>query len=167
MKPKTLMLTLTLGLSQLSGVLVRAEQPAEGTFDPFTETAEEYDARVRWFRDAKFGVMLCWNPSSLIGGEISFSRATYGPEKYDQLYKRFKGENFDAKEWIKIFEDAGMRYSVIVPKHFDGFCMWDTNETEYNVMNTPFGRDWVKELAEASRGSKVRFGLYFTTGLCT
>ena len=155
-------------LVTIAGTLLLTGRPetnafaAEQDFDPFSETKDEYDARVQWFRDAKFGVMLCWNPSSLIGQEISFSRAEYGPEKYDQLYKRFKGENFDAKQWIEIFEKAGMRYSVIVPKHFDGFCMWDTKETEYNVMSTPFGRDWVKELAEASKDSQVKFGIYFT-----
>ncbi len=146
MKSSTLMSIVTFAICLCSGVVVRAEPPGGQAFDPFTETAEEYDARVKWFRDAKFGVMLCWNPSSLIGQEISHSRAKYGPEKYDQLYKKFTGENFDAKEWIRIFEQAGMRYSVMVPKHFDGFCMWDTKGTEYNVMNTPFGRDWVKEL---------------------
>ena len=131
-------------------------------FDPFTESKQDYDKRVQWFRDAKFGVMLCWNPSSVIGQEIGWSRKTYGAEKYDQLYKQFKGENFDAKEWIRIFEQAGMRYSVMVPKHHDGFCMWDTKTQDYNVMNSPFGRDWIKELTEASKDSQVKFGLYYS-----
>lgn len=61
-------------------------------FDPFTESKQDYDKRVQWFRDAKFGVMLYWNPSSLIGQEIGWSRPGYGAEKYDQLYKQFKGE---------------------------------------------------------------------------
>ena len=135
---------------------------ADDTFDPYTETKEEYDKRAQWFRDAKVGVMLCWNPSSLIGQEIGWSRAGYGPDKYDQLYKQFTGEKFNADDWVKLFEESGIRYSNYIPKHFDGFCMWDTKSTEYNVMNSPFGRDWVKELADAHKGSKVNFGLYFT-----
>ena len=155
---KTLTMAMLFTVVMLA-VEVKAEQK---DFDPFNETKQDYDKRVQWFRDAKFGVMLCWNPSSLIGQEISFSRDKYGAEKYDQLYNNFTGENFDAKEWIRIFEQAGMRYSVMIPKHFDGFCMWDTKGTEYNVMNTPFGRDWIKEIAEASKDSQVRFGIYFT-----
>ncbi len=135
---------------------------ADDAFDPYTETKEEYDKRVQWFRDAKFGVMLCWNPSSLIGQEIGWSRAKYGPEKYDQLYKQFTGEKFNADEWVKLFEESGIRYSNYIPKHHDGFVMWDTETQDYNVMNTPFGRDWVKELAEAHKGTKVRFGLYYS-----
>ena len=62
-------------------------------FDPYTETKEEYDARVQWFRNAKLGVFIHWNPSSLIGQEIGWSRDKYGPEKYDQLYKQFIGDD--------------------------------------------------------------------------
>ena len=61
--------------------------------DPFTETKKEYDKRAQWFRDAKLGVFIHWNPSSLIGQEIGWSRAKYGPEKYDQLYKQFTGDD--------------------------------------------------------------------------
>lgn len=138
------------------------ESSTKKKFDPFNETKKEYDARAQWFRDAKLGVFIHWNPSSLIGQEISWSRAGYGAEKYDQLYKQFKGENFNADEWIKLFEEAGIRYSNFVPKHHDGFCMFDTQTQDYNVMNTPFGRDFIKEIAEASKDSQVRFGLYYS-----
>src|ERR1700690_690093 len=96
------------------------------TSDPFHETPAEYNARVQWFRDAKFGIFVHWNPSSLGGTEISWSRDKVGREKYDQLYKQFKAENFNADEWIRIFHDAGARYAVFVPKHHDGFSMFDT-----------------------------------------
>ena len=147
-----------------AGLFLMSSYPcfADDAFDPYTETKEEYDKRVQWFRDAKFGVMLCWNPSSLIGQEIGWSRAGYGPEKYDQLYKQFTGEKFNADQWVKLFDESGIRYSNYIPKHHDGFVMWDTETQDYNVMNTPFGRDWVKELAEAHKGSKVNFGLYYS-----
>jgi len=162
MKLKRLTLVCALGTLLLSGVLPRTEAIAKQKNDPFNETKKDYDARAQWFRDAKLGVFIHWSPSSLIGQEISWSRNGYGAEKYDQLYKQFKGENFNADEWNSLFEKAGIRYSVIVPKHHDGFCMFDTKTSDYNVMNTPFGRDFIKEIAEASRNSKVRFGLYYS-----
>ena len=145
----------------LSGMVMCSVAVTED-FDPFNETKEAYDARAQWFRDAKFGVFIHWNPSSLVGQEISWCRGNVGVEKYDALYKQFKGEKFDAAEWIKLFEEAGIRYSVMVPKHHDGFCMFDTETQDYNVMNSPFGRDFIKEVAEASAGSNVRFGLYYS-----
>jgi len=131
-------------------------------FDPFHETAQEYNARARWFRDAKFGVFIHWNPSSLVGQEISWCRDKVGREKYDQLYKQFKGEKFNADEWIRLFHEAGIRYAVIVPKHHDGFCMFDTKTSDYNVMHSPFGHDYVKEMAAACGKSDVRFCLYYS-----
>ena len=85
-----------------------------GTFDPFHETPGEYAARAQWMRDDKVGVFVHWNPSSLIAQEISWSRNDYGTNKYDQLYKQFKGEKFNADEWVKLFYDSGIRYAVIV-----------------------------------------------------
>jgi len=134
---------------------------AEGP-DPFHETTAEYNARAQWFRDAKFGVFIHWNPSSLVGQEISWCRDKVGREKYDALYKEFKGERFNADEWIQLFHEAGIRYAVLVPKHHDGFCMFDTKTSDYNVMRSPFGRDYIKEVSEACGKSDVRFCLYYS-----
>ena len=131
-------------------------------FDPFTETLAEYNARAQWFRDAKFGVFVHWNPSSLVGQEISWCRDRVGREKYDALYKEFKGENFNADDWVRLFHEAGIRYAVIVPKHHDGFSMFNTKTSDYNVMHSPFGRDYVKEMADACGRSNVRFCLYYS-----
>jgi alpha-L-fucosidase len=148
------------------GCSIAKQQSTNKQFDPFNETSEEYDARAQWFRDAKLGVMVCWNPSSLVGKTISHCRGREIPEaQYDVLYKRFTAEKFDAKQWIDLFEKAGFRYSVFVPKHHDGFSMYDTKVPEcqgYTVMKSPFGRDFIKEVAEASKGSKVKFGLYYS-----
>ena len=131
-------------------------------FDPFTETRAEYDTRAQWFRDAKFGVFIHWNPSSLVGKEISWCREGLGREKYDALYKEFKGEHFNAAEWVRLFHESGIRYAVFVPKHHDGFSMFDTKTSDYNVMHSPFGRDYIKEMADACAGSDVRFCLYYS-----
>jgi alpha-L-fucosidase len=148
----------------LTGCCVLATA-APREFDPFHETKAEYDVRAQWLRDAKVGVFIHWNPSSLIGKEISWCRNACGKEKYDQLYKQFKGEKFNADEWVKLFHESGIRYAVIVPKHHDGFCMFDTKEptcADYNVMKTPFGKDYVKEMAQACGKSDVRFCLYYS-----
>jgi alpha-L-fucosidase len=145
-----------------------AQTNAPAGFDPFHETKAEYNARVQWLRDAKFGVFVHWNPSALTGKEISLSVMTgqYPRAQYDQLYKQFKGEKFNADEWVKLFHESGIRYAVIVPKHHDGFCMWDSKVPScagYTVMNTPFGRDYLQEISQAChRDGVVRFCLYYS-----
>ncbi len=84
------------------------------------------------------------------------------PAIYDELYKKFDPKKFNAKEWVKLFEEAGFRYAVVVAKHHDGFAMWDTKVPGRQVMDSPFHRDYVKEMAEACRGSQVRFCLYYS-----
>lgn len=143
-------------------VLVLSYSASVQPSDLFHETPAEYNALAQWFRDAKFGIFIHWNPSSVIGQEISWSRDKYGREKYDQLYKQFKGENFNADEWIRLFHEAGARYAVFVPKHHDGFCMFNTKTSDYNVMHSPFDRDYIKEVSDACAKSDVRFCLYYS-----
>lgn len=144
-----------------------ASAPATGFagLDPFHETRSEYDTRAKWLRDAKVGVFVHWNPSSVIGQEISWSRKDYGTNIYDRLYQQFKGEKFNADEWVRLFYDSGIRYAVIVSKHHDGFCMFDTKVpscSEYSVMKAPFGRDYVKEMSDACHRGGVKFCLYYS-----
>ena len=97
-----------------------------------------------------------WNPSSLIAKEISWSREAYGKENLGyRLYKRFKGEQFNADQWVKLFYDSGIRYAVVVPKHHDGFSMFDTKTSDYKVTHSPFGRDYVKEISAACHRSGI------------
>ncbi|MFH1999701.1 MAG: alpha-L-fucosidase, partial [Planctomycetota bacterium] len=111
----------------------------------------------------RFGMFIHWGPVSLKGTEIGWSRGDSVPiEEYDSLYKRFDPTRFDAKEWVSTARQAGMKYMVLTTKHHDGFCLWDTKETEYNIMNTPFGRDVVKELAAACRDQGMAFGAYYS-----
>lgn len=105
-----------------------------------------------------------WGPVSLTGKEIGWSRGKETPiEKYDNLYKQFNPTKFNADEWVSIAKAAGMRYIVLTTKHHDGFCLWDTKLTDYNIMNTPFKRDVVKELAEACKKQGIAFGAYYST----
>lgn len=141
---------------------------------PLTETPGQRDARMQWWRDAKFGLFIHWGPVAIKGVEIGWGRnapRTYdinghtgrgADPKYDNLYKQFNPVRFNAAEWVKIAQDAGMKYLVLVCKHHDGFSMFHSKHSDYSIANTPFQRDVVKELAEACRAAGLKFGVYYS-----
>jgi len=138
----------------LGGWTARAAAPA---------SAPQNGARLEWWREARFGMFVHWGPVSLKGKEISWSRGTEIPiAEYDGLYQRFNPTNFDADAWARTASDAGMKYLVFTTKHHDGFCEWETQQTDYNIMHSPFGRDVVKELAAACRRHGLAFGTYYS-----
>lgn len=121
------------------------------------------EAIARW-RDMRFGMFIHWGPVSLTGREIGWSRGKQVPaDVYDNLYKRFNPVKFNADEWVAVAKAAGMKYIVLTTKHHDGFCLWDSKETDYDIMNTPFGRDVVRELSDACRRGGIAFGAYYST----
>jgi len=121
-------------------------------------------AAIKNWQDARFGMFIHWGPVSLKGTEIGWSRGAQVPiEEYDNLYKQFNPTKFNADEWVAVAKAAGMKYIVLTTKHHDGFCLWDTKETDYNIMNTPFKRDVVQELAEACKKDGIAFGTYHST----
>lgn len=132
-----------------------------------TDIPEDRQAHVRQiekWKDARFGMFIHWGPVSLKGTEIGWSRGDQIPvDEYDNLYKQFNPVNFNADEWVSVAKAAGMKYIVLTTKHHDGFCLWNTRQTEHNIMNSPFGRDVVKELSEACRRQGVAFGTYYST----
>lgn len=119
---------------------------------------------VEAWQDMRFGMFICWGPVSLKGTEIGWSRGKQIPvEEYDNLYKQWNPRHFDAGEWARVVKETGAKYVVFLTKHHDGFCLWDTKETDYNVMNSPFGRDVTGELAKALREQGVAFFPYYST----
>jgi alpha-L-fucosidase len=125
------------------------------------ENTPAQSARIKWWTDARFGLFIHWGPVSLRGTEIGWSRGEPVPAReYDELYRRFNPTNFNAREWARTAKEAGMKYLVLTSKHHDGFCLWDTAYTDYNIMHTPFGRDVIKELSAACRHEGIRFCLY-------
>ncbi len=121
------------------------------------------EALKRW-QDMRFGMFIHWGPVSLTGHEIGWSRGRETPvEQYDQLYKRFDPEHFNADDWVKVAKQAGMKYVILTTKHHDGFCLWDTKQTDFNMMNSPLGRDVVKELSDACKRQGIAFGTYYST----
>jgi len=141
-----------------------AAQPAGA--QPAGEAAEEPwlqadPAALKRWQEMRFGMFIHWGPVSLTGHEIGWSRGRETPiEKYDNLYKEFNPTKFDADQWVRIAEAAGMKYMILTSKHHDGFCLWDTKQTDFNIMHSPFGRDVVKQLAEACRRQGIAFGTY-------
>ncbi len=115
------------------------------------------------FMEKRFGMFIHWGPVSLRGTEIGWSRANQvNKEEYDNLYKEFNPALFNADAWVKTAKDAGMKYLTITAKHHDGFCLWPTAYSEYNIMNSPFKRDIVGELANACKKNGIAFCIYFT-----
>ncbi len=131
-----------------------------------------YPDRLKWWADARFGMFIHWGPVSLKETEISWSRANTNPkcpnqgpisaEEYDNLYKRFNPTQFNAKEWVRIAQKAGMKYIVLTAKHCDGFLLWNSKVSDYNIMHTPFKRDVCAELAKAAHEAGMRLGWYFS-----
>ncbi|MEI6678035.1 MAG: alpha-L-fucosidase [Mariniphaga sp.] len=123
-----------------------------------------HDQKLESWKDARFGMFIHWGPVSLKGTEIGWSRGREIPvAEYDNLYKQFNPVKFNADEWVKLAKDAGMKYIVFTSKHHDGFCMWDTKYTEFNIMNSPFKRDVMKELASACKKYGMALGFYHST----
>jgi len=138
------------------------------------ETAAERDARMEWWREARFGMFIhwglyaipagTWNEQQIGGiGEWIMDRANIPVEEYEQLAKKFDPVKFDAAEWARIAKDAGMKYMVITSKHHDGFCLFDSDATDYNVVDTaPYGKDLLKPLAAECRKQGIKFCTYYS-----
>ncbi len=116
----------------------------------------------KWW-ELRFGLFVHWGPVSLHGTEIGWSRGREIPfEEYDQLYRKFNPEKFDAGEWVSLIKDAGMKYLVFVSKHHDGFVMWDSETTDYDIMSTPYGKDILLQLSKECEKQGILFGTYYS-----
>ena len=145
-------------------ILLATSLTAQGQSDPVDH--------MTWWREARFGLFIHWGPVSLKGTEIGWSRGgerrgTGGTgdiplEVYDNLYREFNPVEFDAREWVQIALNAGMKYLVFTSKHHDGFCMFDSALTEYKITNSPFQRDVVRELADACHEAGLKVGWYYS-----
>ncbi|MBB5066391.1 alpha-L-fucosidase [Granulicella mallensis] len=125
------------------------------------------DVRTAWYRAAKFGMFIHWGPYSLASVEASWPIMTPKPggiseAEYVALHKRFNPVNYDPDSFIDLARAAGQQYMVFTTKHHDGFCMFDSAYTDYKITNTPYGKDIVKQLADACARRSMPLGLYYS-----
>jgi alpha-L-fucosidase len=169
----------------LSALLMAATAGAEGTppgkagtagpFAPPTESKEVHEKRIQWWREARFGMFIHWGLYAVPGGtwkdkvrDTGYSEwIMYGEkipaQEYAKLADKFNPVKFDAKAWAGIAKKAGMKYMVLTTKHHDGFSMFQSSLTPYNVADaTPFKRDVTRELVDACRDAGMRFGCYYS-----
>ena len=123
--------------------------------------------RTAWYRDAKFGMFIHWGPYSLASVEASWPimRPTPGgisEADYRALPARFNPTKFDPEAFVDLARAAGQEYMVFTTKHHDGFCMFDSSYTDYKITNTPYGKDIVKQLADACGKRDMRLGFYYS-----
>jgi len=124
------------------------------------ESKADKDIRMKWWRDARFGMFIHWGLYAVPAGEWKGASnhaewirtsAQIPLEEYNQFIPQFNPVSFNAEAWVQMAKDAGMKYITITSKHHDGFCLWDSKQTQFDVMSTPFKRDILKELADACR----------------
>lgn len=116
---------------------------------------------LSWFTHDRFGMFLHWGLYSMgARHEWLMNRERTSSAKYEKYATYFEADLFDADEWMSRAKAAGMKYVVLTTKHHDGFCLWDSQLTDYTVMNTPLGRDVVAEFVAAARRADLKVGLY-------
>jgi alpha-L-fucosidase len=137
--------------------------PVEADDQPAAAPAHNAAAR-KWFEDAKFGLFVHWGVYSLLGkGEWVMNNNKLPISEYAKLPPRFNPTKFDADEWVKLAAAAGVRYITITSKHHDGFCMYDSKLTTYDIVDaTPYGKDPMKALADACHKHKIKLFFYYS-----
>ncbi len=133
------------------------------------QTVQSEDDRMEWWREARFGMFIHWGLYAIPAGEwkdqtnhAEWIRTTaeIPLEQYDEFLPKFNPVKFDVNAWVNMAKEAGMKYITITSKHHDGFALYDSKVSDYDVMSTPFKRDILKELAEACRKADIKLCFY-------
>ena len=144
------------------------------TFRIDAQTTESQD-KMDWWKDAKFGMFLhwglyskaagYWNGQKAKGFEFLMIYEKLSLKEYAKIADDFNPVNFDAEKWVLTAKEAGMKYLIITAKHHEGFAMYDSPSSDYNIKKrTPFGKDPMKELVAACRKHNLKFGFYYSLG---
>jgi len=177
MKRTALLSLAALLVAALARLDAAEEKPAQTSLGvvPLPEVELARQQRIQWWREARFGMFIHWGLYSIPAGVwkdkvhaegysewIMFGEKIRAKE-YELLAGRFNPVKFDAKAWAAIAKKAGMKYVVLTTKHHDGFSMFKSRLTPYNIVDaTPFKRDVTRELSDACRDSSIRFGCYYS-----
>ncbi len=170
---RQILIAATLAIGTVTAVdrPLRAQpQPAR----PQQRLDADHDKRMRWWREARFGMFIHWGLYAVPAGEYKGTRskeigewimswANIPRAEYEQFASRFDPMRFNAAEWVRIAKDAGMKYIVITSKHHDGFSMFDSNVSSYDIVDsTPYRKDPLKALSEESRKQGLKFAVYYS-----
>jgi len=129
----------------------------------FRQTAATRPERMRWWHDARFGMFVHWGLYSQLGRhEWVMNRERIPLEEYESLADSWKPRERPAREWARLARESGMKYMVMTTKHHEGFCLWDTEQTDYNAVKRGPGRDLVREYVEACREFGLKIGFYYS-----
>ena len=124
---------------------------------------EAYEKRMAWYTDARFGMFIHWGLYAIPArGEWVRSVERIPKEAYMTYFEEFDPVDYDPKQWAKAAKEAGMKYMVLTAKHHDGFCLFDSQYTDFKSTNTKCGRDLVREFLDAARGEGLKVGLYYS-----
>ena len=127
----------------------------------FERTA--YEKRMQWFVQARFGMFIHWGLYAVPArGEWVRSNERMPEEKYMPFFREFDPSAAEPKAWVQAAKEAGMGYVILTAKHHDGFCLFDSELTDFKSTNTPMGRDIVREFLEAGREAGLKVGLYYS-----
>jgi len=162
------------GLLVIVGVTLPTGAAEVTTTPADKETPEQHDARMKWWREARFGMFIHWGLYAVPAGtwkgkripgigEWIMNRAKIPVDEYAALARKFNPVKFNADEWVSIAKNAGMKYIVITSKHHDGFAMFRSTTSPFNIYDaTPFKRDPIAELKAACDRQGIKLGLYYS-----
>ena len=132
----------------------------------------ESQSRLEWFSQAKYGLFLHWGLYAVCEGDWNNNKEqaewlmikeNFSSSEYEKFADSFNPVKFNAEDWVNIARSAGMKYIVITAKHHDGFCMYNSEYTDYDIVDaTPYGKDPMKELAEACRENGIKLCFYYS-----
>ncbi len=172
---QTRLLRLTATLIACATIAPFARSQEAANLDPYAnETKEQRDARMGWWREAKFGMFIHWGVYAVPAGtykgeqikgiaEWIMRNAEIPVAEYRAFARQFDPVKYRPGDWARLAKDAGMRYLVITSKHHDGFALFPSDATDWDIADaTPYGKDLIGPLAKAARSEGLRFGLYYS-----
>lgn len=158
----------------LSSCTNRKSTEQKEWIDPLNETVEQRDARMEWWREARFGLFIHWGVYSVPAGtykgeridgigEWILLRGKIPLAEYKTFARDFNPVKYDPEAWVKMAKDAGMKYIVITSKHHDGFALFDSKVTDWDIVDaSPYGKDLLKPLVKAAKKEGIKIGFYYS-----
>ncbi len=128
----------------------------------YTPSPQNLESR-KWFDSARFGMFIHWGASSVLGhGEWVMNQRNIQVKEYHRLIDIFNPTGFDAKTWVSTAKNAGMQYITLITRHHDGFSLWDTKQSDWSIMGTPYKKDIVKQIADECHRQGIKLFFYYS-----